>query len=369
MYTIEDLITISGWIIGILAVIILVDFCIIKPRQESKRVDKIIRRLRHTNKHFYKTLPNFNSRGIVLIVSDHNVLRGALSIVTLRRNGCQLPIAIPYTNSSLRNEHQQMLSELTGVTLMNLKSLPFPIEHSKIRVYGLIYSPFKEVLLIEADLLFARNPEHLFESSGFVETGALFWKDRYSQKLGSQKISDWTRRLIPYRKGDNRILNRDAGDYQSGSLLLFDKSRHLKTLEKLAVLMKEWGERYSYTPDIKESFWIASEIAKEPYAFVQFYPGAIGEMYGNLLWGHNLHLDPHGEILAWDGSLFNSSENDKITDFSHFARFEDGAEWAVGQRYLNAREYHPLSGSLLNIINEYKKTLQELEVNKNLIVD
>ena len=44
--------------------------------------------------------------------------------------------------------------------------------------FAILLSSFREVLFIDADALFFKNPEMLFEDPGYQETGALFFKDR-----------------------------------------------------------------------------------------------------------------------------------------------------------------------------------------------
>lgn len=206
----DDFLSMLILIVGILIVIIIIDWFWLKPRQEYNRIDKIISKLSQPKN--YIKFPKFKGRGILMLINDHSMLRGTLTILTLRRIGCTLPIIIAYTRDELDVKYRKILSNIPSLSLMDLSSLPLPINALrgyKSKIYAMIYSPLEEVLVIEPDLLFLRDPEYLFNIPEYVQTGAVFWKDRYIKNYWDKKVSDWTRRLIPYRKGDNRILKEN----------------------------------------------------------------------------------------------------------------------------------------------------------------
>ena len=360
---------------GMIIVIFIIDWFWLKPHQENKQTDRIIQRLRQKNRVFYQTLPKFNGRGIVIVLSDTTILAGSLLILTMRRNLCKTPILVCYAGDDLAEKNRKFLESIQGVATMALgPKLDLPLETlrgTQARVYALIYSPFQEVLLLEPDMLFFRNPDYLFGDTQYRQYGTLFWKDRKIQSYWDKKVYDWVRKLIPYRKGDNRILDKKAGNYQSQDLMLFNKTIHIKTLEKLWILTKEWETVYNYVGD-KECYWISSELAKEDHAFVHSYPGVIGELHMDTLCGHTLYLDSSGELLGWNGALFHNGDTRHVTDFTHYALFDHNAEWSQvlgtsdSNKCLKNTEYLELSGELKNIINEYTRFLHDLK-NKLLI--
>nr|QBK88331.1 MAG: putative mannosyltransferase [Marseillevirus LCMAC202] len=376
MSSTNDLLTMLYWVIGMVLVIFIIDWFWFKPYQEHNQTDRIIQRLRQKNRVFYQTLPKFNGRGIVIVLNDTTVLAGSLLILTMRRNLCKTPILVCYAGDDLAEQNRKFLESIQNVATMALgPKLDLPLETlrgTQARVYALIYSPFQEVLMLEPDMLFFKNPEYLFGDSQYRQTGALFWKDRKIQSYWDKKVYDWVRRLIPYRKGDNRILDKKAGNYQSQDLMLFNKTTHMKTLEKLWILTKEWETVYNYIPGDKESYWISSELAKEEHAFVPSYPGVIGELHMDTLCGHTLYLDSSAQLLGWNGSLFHNGETRQVTDFTHYALFDREAEWnkvlggcSCSNKCLKNTEYLELSGELRGIINEYARILHDL---KNLLV-
>lgn len=368
----DDLLTMVYWVLGILIVMFIIDWFWLKPFQEYKQTDRIIQRLRQKNRVFYQTFPKYHpGRGIVTVIDDTNVLHGALLIVTLRRLLCKLPILVCYIADSLEDQNKKFLETLPNVACMELSSkLDMPVETIRgpqARVYSLIYSPFEEVMLLEPDLLFLKNPEYLFQDTLYRQSGTLFWKDRKLKSYWDKKVFDWVRRFIPYRKGDNQILDKKSGNYQSKDILLLNKSTHKKLLEKLWVLTKEWEIVYNYLPGDKESYWMAAELAKEDYAFVDHYPGIIGEVGMDTVCGHTLYTDSTGGMLCWNGSIFHNGDIRHVTDFTHFALFSHNSEWnkVFGTTDLNSclknAEIHEIPNQYLVLINDYARILHEIK--------
>ena len=374
----DDLLTMLYWILGLILVIFIIDWVWLKPLKEKRETDRIIQRLRHKNTVFYQTLPKFKAgRGIVTVTNNSLILQTALLIATLRRLGCQLPVLACYAGDDLDDDNRRMLHELPHVeTMATSQKLDLPLETlrgTQLRVYSLIYSPFSEVLLIEPDTMFFRNPEYLFDDPRYQQTGALFWKDRKLSSYWDKKVYDWVRRLIPYRRSDNRILDKKAGNYQSRSIIILNKSMHTKMLEKLWVLTREWETVYNYLPGDKETWWIAAELAKEDYTFVDSYPGVIGELEDTIgdtkvpLCGHTLYLDPAGQLLCWDDSIFENGDVRKVTDFTHYARFGPSAQWnsvlgvSATTKCLRNAEYFMVTPDHKRLFNEYAHLCHELK--------
>lgn len=354
MGDVDELFVIMYWMIGILLTLFIIDYFWYKPIRENKNTDKIIKNLRRKNKEFRHVLPKAIGKGIVICVGADDIYNVKLLITTLRKNNCQLPILICYAGDELSDGDFKDLSALPGVTLSALgPKLDIPLEllrGPQIRAYALIHSPFQETLMIAPDVLFFTNPEYLFSDPNYINSGAMFWRDKKQWGIMKQKTYDWVRRLIPYRKGDNRILDKKSADWQSGDLLLLNKANHLKTLENLWVLTNEWDTVYSYLPGDKECYWISAELAKEPYYFVDYYPGAIGEMSMDRICGHVLHLDSSGRLLAWNGGLYHSKQ---ITDFTHYSLFIGNAEWYRG--CLKGGDQKHLPDGLKELFNSYAK--------------
>jgi hypothetical protein len=60
--------------------------------------------------------------------------------------------------------------------------------------FAILLSSFREVIFIDADSLFFRNPAKLFDDPDYVETGALFFRDRTIMPESKRR---WLLRVLP----------------------------------------------------------------------------------------------------------------------------------------------------------------------------
>src|SRR6185369_10635441 len=100
----------------------------------------------------------------------------------------------------------------------------------ELKPFAILYCPFQEVLFLDADNVPVVNPEFLFYSQPYLETGAIFWPD-YGQLKKTQPIWDSCR------------LERPAGpEFESGQIVV-DKGRCWKAL-RLALWFNENSDFY-----------------------------------------------------------------------------------------------------------------------------
>ena len=355
----DALLTMLYWVLGMIIVIIIIDWLWLKPYQENHKTDQLIQKLRQQNTEFYQRMPEYTvDKGVVMVMDDTMALSGSLLIITLRKQLCGLPIIVYYTGDDLSAHNRAFMEQISGVRCIELSQhLNIPLKllrGAQARVYAMIFSPFKQVLLLEPDILLLKNPEYLFQDPNYQRTGALFWKDCKKDTIWDKKVYDWVRKLLPYRKGDNRILDKKAGNFQSRDIMLLNKPMHPRMLEKLWTLTNEWKLVYKYIFNDKESYWIAAELAKEPYTFVSSYPGVVGEIHLNELCGNILYSDPLGNLLGWNGSLLR---NGVVADFTHYALFDNDAYWkkvlgvSATNKCLQNANHKSLPPELLHQIN------------------
>jgi hypothetical protein len=78
----------------------------------------------------------------------------------------------------------------------------------ELKAYAILHSPFREVLLLDADNVPVVNPEHLFDTPEFRATGAIFWPDygRMEEGRPAWKLFD-----VPFR---------DEPEFESGQILV-----------------------------------------------------------------------------------------------------------------------------------------------------
>lgn len=277
--------------------------------------------------------------------SEADTSPALLTILVSRKMGCKLPFMI-YTPSSFPR---------LNATLKNIKGISTKSGFNS-HLDSLLDNNFKEVMLIEPGTLFFYNPELLFsENGGYQETGALFWKVHKKSQVGDFKIWRFMQTLIPYKKSDNYILNKETSKFQA-PLLILDKSNHSVTLQKLATLLdhKQLVEGYLNT---WEFYWLAAEFAKEEYTFVESIPGNLGE---------------YDVFFASDTSpcWFNpvSGEIPDVKEYSigvHFTQ-QNPVEYfkhtLVSQNLKLDLDKKKLSKEQLNLLNEFRKIYNEVQI-------
>ena len=210
-----------------------------------------------------KRLPSysggFEGRGIVICAGGVKLFTNAwVCINMLRQLQCVLPIQIWYLGKKELDDQMKSLVRPLNVECIDAVQLKekYPariLNGWEVKPYSIIHSPFKEVLLLDADNVPIVNPEFLFESPQFKETGAIFWPD-YHRLEPSRSI--WDICGVEYR---------DEPEFETGQILI-DKERCWKPL-----LLSMWYNEYSdfYYHHIhgdKETFHMAFRKLKKSYS-------------------------------------------------------------------------------------------------------
>lgn len=122
-------------------------------------------------------------RGIVFSTGNKFVRHTQLAINFIRSMKCNLPIEIFYGGESdLSIKNVEFLNSMVNVKTVDASLLfnmtMLELRGSDLKPFAMLGASFKEVLLMDADVLFAQSPELLFEDAGYKSTGALFYYDR-----------------------------------------------------------------------------------------------------------------------------------------------------------------------------------------------
>jgi len=211
-------------------------------------------------------------RGIVICGGGIKYFTCAwVGINMLRRWGCKLPIQLWHLGPQEMDDKMRALVQPLGVECVDAlevrKKHPARILNGfEVKPYSIIYSPFREVLFLDADNMPVANPEYLFESQQFKLTGAVFWPD-YGQLKPPRRV--WEFCGIPYR---------EESDFESGQILL-DKERSWKPLQ-LTMWMNEQSDFfYHYIHGDKETFHLAWRKLAQDFAMppkgIQALPGTM----------------------------------------------------------------------------------------------
>lgn len=230
-------------------------------------------------------------RGIVLSAGDGQLKYIMTSIKTFRKLGCSLPIEIMYLgDDDLEDDSRSELESLPDVVTRDMKQMVddqgWDIKGWAGKPFAILLSSFREVIFIDADSLFFRNPEVLFHDPDYEKTGALFFRDRLMFPESKKK---WLQQILPTPVSENvrksRFWTGESGHMQESGVVVVDKWRHFMALLMVTRMNgpdrdgdKEKGliGMYDMVYGDKETFWLGWEIVGDTdYAF---HPGNAGNM-------------------------------------------------------------------------------------------
>jgi ADP-heptose:LPS heptosyltransferase len=216
---------------------------------------------------FIKTIPSYpdryDGRGIVVCGGGAKYFLCAwVCINMLRRLGCSLPIQLWYLGRKEMDGRMKALLAPLGVECVDAtkvrKKFPARILHGwELKPYALMHSPYREVLLLDADNVPVINPESLFTSPEFRDTGAIFWPD-----------------FIPGADKKGRAIWRSLGmrapdefEFESGQIVL-DKQRCWQALYLSWWINDNSDFFYKHLHGDKETFHLAFRKLKTRYSLV-----------------------------------------------------------------------------------------------------
>ncbi|KAH7468831.1 putative alpha-1,3-mannosyltransferase MNN14 [Phytophthora ramorum] len=309
----------------------------VQKMKDENRLKTLETQLLHTLNSV--TQRTSEKRGVVLPLFDDLVPLGLSLLLELRSLGVTLPVEIPhcgdldqklvktiekksrqlgqvsvYDACELAAREKSLLDSSKPIFCKDLDECHRKFRTFDIKVLGVIYSRFEEVMLVDADALVLQNPMPLWETNKFEKTGTLFFNDRISQtnfSLGYRPASrpDVTDLrhylskadvsvfrelptisranataasdvLLPFEPSDillnSHTWNGRSGHQLDSSLLLWSKKRQPRATTVLAsfVSLNDVGRPPSYGD--KELFFVACELAETQYAFSDFAVGAAG---------------------------------------------------------------------------------------------
>lgn len=250
---------------------------------------------------------SFAGRGIVICAGGTRYFTNAwVCINMLRKHGCRLPIQVWHLGEAEMDE--EMKSLLRPLCVECVDGLAVAKQHPvrrlggwQLKPYAILHSPFREVLFLDADNVPVANPEYLFETPQYQETGAIFWPD-YGQLEKSGVI--W----------ESCGLERPPGpEFESGQIVV-DKERCWQAL-RLALWFNEQSDfYYQHLHGDKETFHLAFHRVKKSYGFVDNpIRSLVGTMCQHDFCGNRLFQ--HRNTDKWNLFL----RNKVVEDF----RFED----------------------------------------------
>ncbi|KAJ3005906.1 UNVERIFIED_CONTAM: hypothetical protein HDU68_004355 [Siphonaria sp. JEL0065] len=218
------------------------------------------------------------SRGVVYTGSGKSVPMTIMAVELLRETGCTLSVEFglytPLRTLILKKgSHAAYLSEEMNQeqldTLRAHNITPRDFLTPEIRTYNwqkeqlrlgaakvdaILSSPFQQVLFLDPDVMPLRDPTHLFDTTAFKTTGALFWPD---YKPTSSQNPIWKITRQPYEF---------EFEFETGQIYL-DKSR-LSVIQGLTIAQffcKHAALYFQFIWGDKDAFRWGFKVSKAPY--------------------------------------------------------------------------------------------------------
>jgi len=228
-------------------------------------------------------------RGIVISGSDSQAPYIKTAIASFRAMGCTLPVEIMYLGESdLSEDARTELEAIPDVITRDVKKMVndqgWELEGWAGKAFAAFLSSFREVILLDADVLFFNDPALMFEEPGYIDTGALFFTDR---TVFAQDKRSFLRKIMPKpvskKIKSSRWWSGETGENQESGVVVVDKWRHFLSIFLTARLNgpdrrdTDAGQgTYSFWWGDKETWWIGFELAGD--TDYHFHQGGTGNM-------------------------------------------------------------------------------------------
>ncbi len=268
----------------------------------------------------------FAERGLVVACCDKYMHLLPTSLEILREVlDCRLPVEVWHSGNELSDHAKETLKRFAPIRFCDVTDHydGGEKEYRGFQIKGLMLakSRFDEVLLFDADVFFFQNPEVLFDSEEYKETGAYFFRDRVhkdffyrgnskgirrylerrdfflnlipepSQYVPKDWLHYWNPKILPTK---SKSIN---SEHMESGFMAVDKKRHAEGIKMVEKLNLNYHVTYAYVLGDKETFWLGFEMVKEPYA--------INEDIPKILWGASTPIQYEvGTVQFVKGKLF-----------------------------------------------------------------
>ncbi|TMW56170.1 hypothetical protein Poli38472_008818 [Pythium oligandrum] len=211
----------------------------------------------------------------------------------------------------------KVMTEFAAVKFRNWWLKPLALHHTDVQ----------EVMLLDADDILMKDPAIMRQSKGYQETGTMFFYDRVmvcslylNNRFSKRKFAQHLHHIVDtfdYKafglegpKPSANLLNsfayqRQSCHEQDSSMVAIDKSRSGVAMEVLWYLINHFRLVVEYSWGDKESFWLAYELAQQPYAFSPWGVSVVSS-------STNHDIEEHADTLC--GSIAQYVPGDETTE-------------------------------------------------------
>ncbi|KAF8952225.1 hypothetical protein BGZ46_003617 [Entomortierella lignicola] len=344
------------------------------------------------------------NRGIVMCVGNKHSVYARTTVKALREVlQSKLPIEIFYVgDEDLSKENQEWFEQFQDLTLVDittkLDQSQLQISGPIIKPFAMLFSQFREVILMDADAYFLEDPAVLFEDGGYKEVGTVFFYDRtVPNKTAGVNKRAWLDAYLPSvsnHPSKTRWFRSKGDQDQDSGVVVLNKNIHflgLLAICKMNDVLERNQATYRATWGEKESFWIGMEMIQERYSFVRFGGGVIGDLGDAIPYrkddksnptgsmdngespptiassstyvrkdrvcGNQLHFNYKGQPLWWNSGLVRdkSTDNSPYLKYTAWMRDEHG-NWDIEHSCL-VQTFH---GALMEVEWNQRQTAFEM---------
>ncbi|KAI7783664.1 hypothetical protein LA080_011592 [Diaporthe eres] len=242
------------------------------------------------------------SRGIVNPTGKATMRYAAHLIGSLKEVlHSELPVQVVYAgdNDLPIEDRERLRSRFTEVEFLDILTL---IDDTTprledggwaIKAFAALYSPFEEVILLDADCVFIQPPENVFSHPSATLNKSLVWTEDYAEEEDSGVV----------------VIKKSRLDVFMGLL-------HVAWQNTQAVRDEV---TYTLTYGDKESWWFGFELSGASYSFERHYATMFGWLQAKT--GESMericsfvigHLDDEDEVLWYNGGLLKNKRLDPL---------------------------------------------------------
>jgi alpha 1,2-mannosyltransferase len=254
-------------------------------------------------------------RGIVMAAGDHaSVVRARTNIRLLRSYNCSLPIEIFNFPGEISGPDKRLLEELSlleqrSEDRMNHGGVTVTIRVAEgvqkgkdwkafhIKAAAIQQSSFDEILYLDTDSYLLRNPEYLFESKQWKDTGLMLWPD-YTKSHATNPI--W--RLVGQQC-------RNEYEGESGQIFI-SRTLHQDVLWVAEYFAVKHHQFYGFLGGDRDSFRAAALLLGKKWTGPGRLNAAAGVVLNNPQGGGHtmLQSDPEGKWLFVHANLIKHAQ-------------------------------------------------------------
>eukprot|EP00842_Homolaphlyctis_polyrhiza_P000015 jgi/Hompol1/1013/HPOL_002630-RA len=313
----------------------------------GRQIDRLAETTQSLERSLYPFLPpntttqtllaRLSGRGIVMTTGNEDVRYAIISIKQIRSLGSKLPIQLFYAGETdLQPSHRNTLQSLPNTTVIDLATYfdlaTLDITSYAIKPFAILASTFAETLFMDADALFLKNPDTLFESLSNLSP-ARFFRDRTLKSymhLGPGMV-----KLLKDLMGDgglsataqeSRLVRGISVHEQEAGVMLMDRRVTLPALLLACLLNAKPLRDYVWQQmhGDKETFWLSHETLGIPYEWFTGVGTAIGYLDPKRgVCGSLLHTGSDQQPLWFNGGLQRNKDHNNggqdLFDMTHYA--------------------------------------------------